>query len=201
MKKVLALLLAVFICDSTMAQVEAPKEVSAQENLLRYNSVGVSYSKTTYKGSSADLTGIGLSFSKDLSPSAFFIGGYADSSQAVTNAKIGIGSIGLGFHTPISANVDAVISAELASGSVKVGASSASVNGNAISLNLRGMVTPKIEAGLSGTYVSVTSGSVTTTDTQTAASIGFNLSSSVQIGAGVNFKSDQTMVLGVKLFF
>lgn len=172
---------------------------------LNYNAVDVGYSKTSYSNGDPDLTGFDVGISKSISSNVFLEASYGSGSQA-TNTTLGditvsAISVGAGYHTPLKDNVDAIVTGDVLQGSVKLAGFSESVNGYAVGAGVRAMLTPEFEGILGVVYTSVSSGTVTSTDTSLNAKVGFNITPEFQLTAGMDFESDQTISFGVRFFY
>jgi Outer membrane protein beta-barrel domain len=169
---------------------------------LNYNSVDAGYSTTNY---SPSLTELNIGISKSISGNVYLGASYRAGSQptytSLGDRKVSSISVGAGYRTPLKDNVDAFVKGNILLGSVKLAGNSVSANGYDIGAGVRAQLIRKIEGTLAVVHTNTSSGALANTKTFFNAQLGFDFTQTIQLTAGLDFKSDPTTSLGVRFFY
>lgn len=158
-----------------------------------YSYLEASYSRADYDGFGGDADGFGIGASVAISDQFHLFGGY--SGAELDNSVDADGwNVGVGFNTPISPNMDAVIRASYVS--VEVGPFDD--DGFAIGAGVRVAASDAIELDLGLSYVDTDSGN----DTSVGAGFLFNLNDSFAVGVSGSWDDDVSVwSLNGRLYF
>jgi len=185
---------------------------------LSYDRVGIEYQKQSTSGD-PDISGFGLGISKGVSNNVFFGGDFMNASQSSGTASGDIKYNGYdiyaGFHAPIQANLDFLVTGGFEHSSAELAGYTADGSGYALSGGIRAEITPQVETMLlahySSTDVSAFGTTTTVSDTGVSLDLGFKVTPQVQIVAGIgsfNAKpenaasySSTTMAIGLYYYY
>ena len=165
----------------------------AQQEGFSYSYLQASYSRADYDGFGGDADGFGVGASVAISEQFHLFAGY--SGTDLDNSVDADGwNAGVGFNTPISPNMDAVIRASYVS--VEVGPFDD--DGFAVGAGVRVAASEAIELELGLSYVDTDSGN----DTSVDAGFLFNFNESFAVGVGGSWDDDVSVwSLNGRLYF
>jgi len=164
-----------------------------QQGGFSYSYLEASYSRADYDGFGGDADGFGIGASVAISDQFHLFGGYTGTE--LDNSVDADGwNAGVGFNTPISPNMDAVIRASYVS--IEVG--SFEDDGFAIGAGVRVAASEAIELDLGLSYVDTDSGN----DTSVDAGFLFNFNDAFAVGVGGSWDDDVSVwSLNGRLYF
>jgi len=165
----------------------------AQQDGFSYSYLQGSYSRADYDGFGGDADGFGIEASVAISEQFHLFGGYAGTE--LDNSVDADGwTAGVGFNTPLSESMDAVIRASYVS--VEVGPFDD--DGFAIGAGVRVAASEAIELDVGLSYVDTDSGN----DTSVDAGFLFNINDSFAVGVSGNWDDDVSVwSLNGRLYF
>jgi hypothetical protein len=186
---------------AALSGMSAPALASAE---LSYNSIDAGYSTTSFANGARELTVLKAGISKSLPANLYLMASYGSGTQLVGAAgsrkEVSV-SAGVGFHFPIKNNIDAIAEAHIAQTSAKLQGNSTNANGNEINAGIRWLFIPSLEGTLRAAHANISDGTSTSQETFVKTQIGYYLTRSFQMTAGMDFTHNMTTSLGLRLFF
>lgn len=176
---------------------------------LSYDSAELGYITMSSSGS-PDLTMFGLSASKGISNNVFLGGSYGNGKQSsgtsFGDVTLNVWTIGAGYHMPLQANLDLVISGNFGQATAKLAGISLTGNSHGISIGVRNEFTPQVQGSIKGNYTSSSVNSTTSTSTGFDAEIGFKVTPQFQLVGSLGTDSSSgttttTTMLGGRFFY
>lgn len=159
--------------------------VAAQED-FSYSYVAGSYSRADYDDLNLDGDGLGIGVSVTINESFHLFGGYTG-VDLDANVEADGWQAGVGFNTPISAQMDVVVTLAYVSTEVDVpGIGTVDDDGLGLGVGLRAMVSDMIELDGDITYVDTDSGS----DASLGAGFLFYATNNIAVGVSGRWDDD-----------
>ena len=170
---------------------------------LSYNSVTASYGQIDFDDFNADGDIISIGFSAEVGESFFVFGDYAvaDIEEAGISADVDMLSAGIGYHMPMSDNVDFVssLSYEYIDITLPFGLGSVDDNGFGLGAGIRFAASEQVEIAAGLSYVDLSDGG---DETGFSAAFLYNFTESFTVGVEGDWTDDTTAYsLGARIYF
>ena len=170
---------------------------------LSYNSVTASYGQIDFDDFNADGDIISIGFSAEVGESFFVFGDYAvaDIEEAGISVDVDMWSAGIGYHMPMSDNVDFVssLSYEYIDVTLPFGLGSVDDNGFGLGVGIRYAANEQIEIDAGLSYIDLSDGG---DGTGVSAAFLYNFTESFTLGVEGDWTDDTTAYsVGARVYF